>query len=670
MKMVFYPKLAWDGIAKNKKIYAPYIMTCIGMVMMYYIVYFLSKSTALDEMPGAATICSMLGMGCHVIAVFSVLFLFYSHSFLLRRRKREFGLYNILGMGKRNISRILVWESLIVAAVALLGGVTLGIAFSKLFELMLINLMDGEVRLDFTVSLEGVISTLLLFGGIFLLLFLNALRQISLSKPVELLRSESEGEKAPKANWLAGLLGLVILAAAYYIAVTIQDPVTALMVFFVAVIMVICATYLLFIFGSVVLCRLLQKNKKYYYRPNHFVGVASMTYRMKRNGAGLASICILLTMVLVMLSSTTALFVGTEDTLHIRYPKDVNIEVKLGDVQGAETAAQITEGVQKILDEHKAVPENPYDYRSIATSGFLQEGTLYNNQDDLTGFSQSGNYEVVLTFFVPLSDYNRITGEDRTLEEGEALVCPFRTEYEQPTFQVHGSRTYQVKDVVDAFVDNGDAAMTIYPSLFVFVPDLEAEAASLESLENAPGMGGLQYYWYYAFDLDLPAPEQIEIYHELQEADILTAGQVECREVERADFYGLFGGLFFLGIMLSIVFLTAAVLIIYYKQITEGYEDQARFAIMQKVGMTKKDIRKTINSQMLTVFFLPLGMAGLHLCFAFPVVWKMLLLFNLWDKKLLVLTTAVCFVVFGLFYALVYRLTSNYYFAIVSGAKE
>ena len=670
MKSVFYPKLAWDGIRKNKQLYVPYILTCIGMVMMYYIIYFLANASAVENIPGSSVIQQMLRMGCSVLAVFSVLFLFYSNAFLMRRRKREFGLYNILGMGKGNISRILLWETLLVAGIALLSGMGLGIALSKLFELLLVNMMEGQVRLDFTISMAGVKSTLLIFGGIFVLLFLNALRQISLSKPVELLRSESAGEKPPKANWLAGLLGLAILAAAYYIAVTIQDPVTTLVAFFVAVIMVICATYLLLIFGSVVLCRMLQKNKRYYYKPNHFVSVSSMTYRMKRNGAGLASICILLTMVLVMISSTTALFVGTEDSIHIRYPKDMNMEVKLNGLQETEETDQTRADVQTILDRHLAVPENVYDYRTVATSGFLQEGVLYNNPEALGGFRENADSEVVLTFFVPLSDYNRLMGQEQTLDEGEALIYPFRTEYTGNTFQVSGGEVYQVKEVVNSFVDNGNSAMTIYPTIFVFVPDLEAAAASLEALGGSPDNGILQYYWYYAFDLDLPVAEQIEIYHEMRDADVPASGNLECREVERADFYGLYGGLFFLGIMLSIVFLAAAVLIIYYKQISEGYEDQARFEIMQKVGMTKREIRKTINSQVLTVFFLPLAMAGIHLCFAFPMVRKMLLIFNLWDTKLLVLTTAACFMIFGVLYAIVYRLTSNRYYAIVSGGKE
>lgn len=670
MKSGFYPKLAWDGIRKNKRLYTPYIITCIGMVMMYYVVYFLSSSAALEHIPGAATISSMLSMGTGVIAVFSLLFLFYSNSFLMRRRKREFGLYNILGMGKWNISRILFWEVLIVTGLALVGGLGLGIALSKLFELALVNMVEGEISFSFTVSLQGIASTALVFGGIFCLLFLNALRQISLSKPVELLKSESTGEKPPKANWLGAILGILILIAAYYQAVTIEDPVTALNAFFVAVVMVICATYLLLISGSVVLCRILQKNKKYYYRANHFVSVSSMSYRMKRNGAGLASICILLTMVLVMLSSTAALFVGMEDSIHIRYPKDINIQVKTEEIEDSPNGevAQLRQDVETILDEHGAVPQNAYDYRTVVTSGFLQGGVLYNDQDNLDGFLPKETSEIAMAFFVPVSDYNRLMGENQQLEEGEVLIYPFRTEYAFPTFQISGGEVYQVKEVVDSFVDNGDSAMTIYPTIFVFVPDLKAAVESMPNGAVSSKNELLQCYWNYAFDLHLSKDEQLEIYHELRDAEM--PGYIESLEAERTNFYGLYGGMFFLGIMLSIVFLVAAVLIIYYKQISEGYEDAARFEIMQKVGMTKKDIRKTINSQMLTVFFAPLVMAGIHLCFAFPMVRKLLLIFNLWDTKLLVMTTGGCFLIFGLFYALVYRLTSNMYYAIVSGGKK
>lgn len=673
MKSSFYPKLAWDGIRKNKQLYVPYIIACVGSVMMYYILSFLSVSPALEAMEGSITICTMLKMGSGVIAIFSLLFLFYSNSFLMRRRKREFGLYNILGMGKWNISKILFWEVLIVAGISLLGGTGFGIALSKLFELALINMMHGAVSFTLTLSVDSIISAVAIFCGIFLLIFLNALRQISLSKPIELIRSENTGEKPPKANWFVGILGLVILAAAYYFAVNIENPVMALSIFFIAVIMVVCGTYLLLISGSVVLCRILQKNKKYYYKSNHFVSVSSMAYRMKRNGAGLASICILLTMVLVMISSTAALFIGVEDSIRIRYPKDLNISMsfnKLEDAKQERTGA--LKNINKVLNKYGVTPLNVYDYSTFITSGYLKDDVLYNDPNNLVEFNSNEESEIVVAYFVSLSDYNRMMDENKELKDGEVMVCPFRTEYTSDTFKVNGGETYKVKEVVDKFVDNGDSAMTIFPTIFVFVPDLEATETYLNSLCSNEKYTAGSCSWYYAFDLDLPKEKQMEVYRELRDIDIASSEHIdiECLNVERKYFYELFGGLFFLGILLSIVFIAAAVLIIYYKQIAEGYEDQDRFKIMQKVGMTRNDIRKTINSQMLTVFFVPLVLAGIHLCFAFPVIRKLLMIFNLWDIGLLIMTTVVCFLICGLFYIITYKLTSNRYIALVNGGKK
>ncbi|MGM9638945.1 MAG: FtsX-like permease family protein, partial [Butyricicoccaceae bacterium] len=295
MKMGFYPRLAWDGIRKNRRLYTPYLLACTGVVMMHYIIGFLAASPIVAGLPGGSTIAVMLRMGGGVMAFFAALFLFYSNAFLIRRRKKEFGLYNILGMGKVQIAHILFWETLLTAALALGLGLPAGVGLSKLFELLMLRMMNGGVSYVFSISVQGMRQTAAVFGGIFGLLFLNSLRQVSLSSPMELLRSESAGEKPPRANWVLGLLGLLLLGAAYYLAVTIRDPLTALAVFFGAVAMVIAATYLLFIFGSVVLCRLLQRSSGYYYQARHFVSTASMVYRMKRNGAGLASICILLT---------------------------------------------------------------------------------------------------------------------------------------------------------------------------------------------------------------------------------------------------------------------------------------------------------------------------------------------------------------------------------------
>lgn len=675
MKIGFYPKLAWDGIRKNKRLYTPYLLTCIGMVMMYYIILFLAQSPVIQQLPGSETIGSLLGLGSWVIAFFAMLFLFYSNSFLVRRRKKEFGLYNILGMGKWNITKILFWESVMIAAIALGLGIGSGIALSKLFELGMANLMSGQISYEFSISLSGVVTTVLVFGVIFGLILLNSLWQISLSNPVALLRGGNTGEKPPKAKWLMTIAGVLILVAAYYLAVNLEDPTTILVLFFVAVLMVIAATYLLFISGSVTLCRVLQKNKRYYYKSNHFVSISSMAYRMNRNGTGLASICILLTMVLVMLSSTTALFVGSEDSLRSRYPKDINVNLSMDRFQDIEeeNVCHFREKIDGLLDAYQVEAQSVYDYRAVTTSGLLTEGGLDTSESafaTLNGLNMEQKSTVVLAYFVSLDDYNQLMGENQTLEKDQVLIYPFRTEYTAPTFQINGGEEYQVKAVVDDFVDNGNSAMTVFPTVFVFMPDLETAIAPMQQLADFSGDSILDYEWYYGFDLGLPAEEQISISGEIRQLLQDQNTNVESLEANRVDFYSLFGGLFFLGIMLSIVFLTAAVLIIYYKQVSEGYEDQGRFEIMQKVGMTKRDIRKSINSQMLTVFFLPLMTAGIHLCFAFPMISKMLRMFNLWNTTLLIETTAGCFVIFGVFYALVYRLTSNAYFSIVSGAKE
>ena len=332
MKTLFYPRLAWMGIWKNKRLYIPYILASMGMVMMFYIVAFLYTSKVLQSVSGGDVMQQMLGLGLSVISVFSLLFLFYTNSFLNRRRKKEFGLYNILGMGKWNLARIMVWESLMSAVCSLAGGLIAGIVFSKFAELGMVNLLHGEVSFMLTLGAKAILETLKRFSVIFLLLLLYSLWQLRLASPMELLRSENAGERPPKANWLLALAGVVILGAAYYMAVTIKEPIDAMLWFFVAVIMVIIATYLLFIAGSVTICRILQKNKNYYYKTNHFVSVSSMVYRMKRNGAGLASICILCTMVLVMLSGTVCLYIGTEDSLRTRYPRNINLDATAGSI--------------------------------------------------------------------------------------------------------------------------------------------------------------------------------------------------------------------------------------------------------------------------------------------------------------------------------------------------
>ena len=674
MKALFYPRLAWTGIKNNRRLYLPYILTCIGMVAMFYIMLSLSTAEFLDKMRGGTTLGTVLGLGAGVIGFFAVLFLFYTNSFLIRRRKKEFGLYNILGMGKRNIARVLFSETLILAAVSLVFGLILGAALSKLAELGLAYFVGSDAGYDFTVYPTAMGYTVLLFVCIFLLLFFKSVGQVGLSNPVELLHSESVGEKPPKANWVFGILGIVLLAAAYYISVAIEQPVAALGWFFIAVLMVIAATYLLFIAGSVLLCRILQKNKRYYYKPNHFVSVSSMAYRMKRNGAGLASICILITMVLVMIASTSCLYFGKEDVLREQYPYDFiigcdydNQKFDQADIDRTKTA------IDAYFDRHGGITDGVYGKVASLAGGF-KDGRLEVDSSianiDAYAVDSVCNFNVV-----SLDDYNRNTGNNISLADDEALLFTKKADINTDTVQIADGKKYRVVRTDGGYDFGHDTNTLAVGSVCLVVSDFDSAVEELCKLNALHESGRIVILeWRYQLNPAADYDTQAEMTNDL--SDCLAANHSNggysmlSYAGARDDFYGSFGGLFFLGIMLSIVFIIAAVLIIYYKQISEGYEDQSRFEIMQKVGMTKKNIRKSINSQMLTVFFLPLLFAIVHLGFAFPIINKLLLLFGLDNLGLLLLTAAISALVFALFYIIVYRVTSNAYYSIVSGAKE
>ena len=685
MKLAFYPKLAVDGIRKNKRLYFPYILTCVGMVMMYYVIHYLAAMPVLTSMSGGRTTAQMLGFGSWIVALFALLFLFYTNSFLMRRRKKEFGLYNILGMGKGNLGRMLLWETVILFAVSMVFGLLGGIAFSKLAELVLIRILNGNVSYDFTVNMEAISDTFMIFVPIFGLIFLKCLVELRHMSAITLLRSENVGEKPPRANYLLGIGGILILAGAYYIAVTIESPLMALSLFFVAVAMVIVATYLIFISGSVMLCRLLQKNKRYYYQKNHFVSVSSMAYRMKRNGAGLASICILSTMVLVMMLGCASLYFGAEDSLNTRYPNDISVGADYLPDDGKEGYSQekvetFLEEIHTVMDDFGVTPINEQRYLHTTVAGLLRDGTLTVDHEAVDSITLDVYDDVCNVIFVPLADYNRCMNANETLEENQVLLHCIRRSYDDPVIAMADGTVWQVKKQVADIMGSGDAAMEVIPSVFIVVRDLKPV---IHSLSNELGEDYAKLYCRqrlsYSFDTDLPAAEEIALCDtigmRIRDMDISGAGgfharYTECREEEREDFYGTFGGIFFLGILLSIVFLLATVLMIYYKQISEGYEDQSRFEIMKKVGMTTEDIRKSINSQMLTVFFLPLMTAVLHLAFAFPMVQKLLSLFNLRNVSLMLIVMAAAVLVFGLFYVIIYKVTSNAYVAIVSGGEN
>ncbi len=581
MKKRLYPRLAWQGIRKNGKIYFPYLAACIFVVMVYYLIGFLSSDPVIREMEGGAQMQIILSLGTGVMGIFSVIFLFYTNSFLMKRRKKELGLYHVLGMDRKNIAVVLIWENLMTAGISLGGGILGGILFSKLGQLAMIYLLGGKADFSFSINSDILIRTLKTYGVIFLLLLAYRILQIFRTRPLDLLKSESLGERPPRANWLSAILGAVLLGAAYGMAVTVKEPVTIIWLFFVAVLMVIGATYLLFMAGSVTLCKVLKKNKKYYYKTNHFVSLSSMMFRMKRNGAGLASICILSTMVLVMVSGTVSLFLGTEDSLRSRYPR--NLVVNTPSLEDG-VVSQVNQIVEGALEKYGVREENVLHYRQLVMSGMAEGNRMILDYANSGEFSYTEYENVRQIMVVPVEDYNRIMGTDET----QSLIA-------------------------------------------------QEISAGLQSLG-----------------------EQDPAFSETT---------VECVGVERMDFYSTYAGLFFLGILLGIVFLLGMVLIMYYKQVSEGYEDQSRFEILQKVGMTEREIRKSVNSQVLTVFFMPLIWAGIHTAFAFPMIYRLLQLFSLHNMWLLIGITGGCFLGFGLVYVLMYLLTSKSYYKIVRGGS-
>ncbi len=663
MKGLLSIRLAWSGIRKNRKLYVPYLLTVIGMVMMSYIMQALSYAPALHTMKGGSQLETILSLGKIVIAVFAAIFLLYTNSFLIRRRYREFGLYNVLGMDKNALCRVAFWENLIVAVIGLAVGLALGTLLYKLAELGLVNMIRGQVDDSFVVEPESLEFTLVIFAVIFALIMIRSLIQVRHTRPLELLRSESAGEKPPRANYLLGLLGLGLLGGAYYMAVTISNALSAFTWFFVAVLMVIAGTYLVMISGSVVLCRLLQKWKGYYYKKQHFVSVSSMAYRMKRNGAGLASICILATMVLVMISSTGSLYIGAEDAIAVRYPYDSTVKLYFGrlDELDDRNVEKIQRTMERTLEAQKVTPTAEKIFRYVSVSGALLEDRLVT---DYTEVNAVMNYNQVYSLYLlSQADYNRMYGTDIALQPGQAMVRVYNGSWNGSHIQV-GALELDVVGQLPCGLEMED--MTLVPSLVLVVSDLQQASVPEEC----------NMIFFCGYDFGLPEEETLEAHRALEAAVKALASEqkihcrVECPIVERQDFYITFGGLFFIGMILSAMFIAAAALIIYYKQVSEGYEDQSRFAIMRKVGMTRQDIKKSINSQILTVFFIPLLLAGVHLAFAFPLVWQLLTMFSLTNKRLAIFTNIGAFLIFCVFYVVIYRFTAHAYYRIVSGQEK
>lgn len=695
----FFPKLAWNNISKNKKIYLPYMLTTSGIIMMFYIVFHLNQDPEVTAFQSGTTLQFILGLGVIVVGIFSVIFLFYTNSFLMKRRKTELGLYNVLGLGKIHIARVVFWETVYMAVFSLVPGMGLGVLLSKIGQLGLFRLLNLEASYTFSVNFHVLGFTAAFFAVVFVLLFLFSLHQIGRSSARELLSSEKAGEKEPRANGMLAAVGVILLGAGYVISQIISDPMSAIGMFFIAVILVILGTYCCFIAGSVALCKLLRKNKTYYYKTNHFISVSSMIYRMKRNGAGLASICILSTMVLVMLSSTACMYLGGADAVEKNYPRDMMVKMTLygGDMPEFQISADAVDAwLEETLQQQSVKAENLVSYR-FGTYMVHQEG----NTIESVPYGNFGESNMVMNV-VTLEDYNASENQTAALKPGQVLVYDDTGRFAGETLNIFG-REYQVAEILEEMAMQ-KSNFVGYSTLSVVTADMaefsriyeeqeKLQAASMKEQGVDPKAGdanSCSYSLVYTLGFDEDgmseaqkdavqgALDQLddEGYAAVIEPALRQSGRdpffstltlsADSSEDVRDAFYSLYGGMFFLGILLSITFLLGTVLIMYYKQITEGYDDQGRFEILRKVGMSDTEIRKTINSQVLTVFFAPLLAAGMHVLFAFHMIALMLSVFAITNTMLLALISLGVFLVFGVFYAAVYMATSRAYYRIVS----
>lgn len=632
--------------------------------MMYYMVSSLSMNPNMMNMIGGDVMQQILSLGIYVITVFAVIFLFYTNSFLIKRRKREFGLFNILGMEKKHLSIVIALESMIVFLVSMVLGIGIGILLDKAFYLLIAKMLNASIALGFYISYQSIVNSIILFFIIFLLMYVFSLIQISLSNPIELLHGDQHGEKEPKTKWLLALIGLICLGTGYYMSVSIQNPVTAFAFFMVAVILVVIGTYMLFTAGSIVILKLLRKNKRYYYKTNHFISVSNMIYRMKQNAVGLGNICILSTMVLVMLSTTISLWVGMNDIIETRFHRDITVSINSVD---SNQALYTIDDMNYAIEQAGIQTDEELVYRTLSVSA-INKGNTYTFGNENMSLQDISN--VVVLYFITLDDYNRTEGTNVSLAPDEVLVFPSGKQFDHKTIDI-ASNTFKVKGILDSIKADSNYSANLQNSMFVVVDSMDT-LFMIDDLQKQ-AYGDNASYIHTSYDFNLNKSEGMSV---KEATDALIANypgdttymMVDTQEGNYEDLLSLYASFLFIGIFLSFLFIMATVLIMYYKQITEGYEDKKRFEIMQKVGLDKREVKKTINSQVLTVFFLPLVVAAIHIVFAFPMIEKMLRLLYLDNTNLYIMTTVICFGVFALVYVLIYFLTSKVYYGIVRNA--
>lgn len=670
-RLFFYIKMAVQNLVSNRRFYLPYSLCCIGTAAMYYIMSDISTNKTLTFERGAAYVQMVMGLGIFVLSVFSVFIICYANSFIIKRRRRELGLYNILGMEKRHIAILMMFETLLLGVGCIAAGLAGGMLFSKLTLLVLAQLLRFGVPMGFTISLPGIVMTSIQFGAIFLICLVVNVYQVLRSSPIELLHAVSKGEREPKGRILLTLFGIATLGGGYALALSVKDPVSALVLFFVAVLLVIFGTFSLFTAGSIVILKLLRKNKRLYYRVGPFTAISGLIYRMKQNAVGMANICILSTMVLVTISTTVSLYAGLSDIIRVQYPYEVKASLYLSDYDTGKLASE--EMIHNVYNEtvdavqEMVQPTSIKDYTHLEFTVLMKENGKYTVQQANSSIDGS----LVGLGLITVDDYNRLTGRSVTLEDGEVLSCN-NMEFTLDSVEVDNFQFKVVENLTDFPLSNWDALISMNNSQYLVVSDQSVIDAMFEHQNEIYGKRASRMMYTVGIEMDEDADTRLAVYEqvvtrldELMRENSFFGYRIDSRQLNLDEMYSMYGSFLFLGIFLGLVFTMAAVLIIYYKQVSEGYDDRERFVIMQKVGMDTRTVKKSIGTQVLMVFFLPLLVAGIHVAVAFPMVSRMLQLFALKNTGLFALCVVVTYLIFAAVYVIVYLLTARTYYKIV-----
>lgn len=653
MNRAFYLHLSMDNLKKNARTIIPYILTSTFTILMLYLTVSLSTNPGLKNMMGTMTMTEMLGYGVVVIKIFALIFLFYTHSFLMKRRQKEFALFSMLGMEKKHLARVLFYETCICLVISLFGGIVLGMLFDKAAFLGIAKILQVKNIFGFHISSKAIQDCLITFGCIYLLIYLYSVIRLRASSPIQLLQSSKSGQKEPKARWILSVVGLVCLIGGYYLSLSTKNPLAAFMNFFIAVILVIIGTYLLFTTVSVAFLKLLKKNKQYYYQTNHFISVSSMMFRMKQNAIGLANICILSCMVLVTLSTTLSMYSSIDKAVDSMYPRDA-----MGTVyQDGENVDfdQVSKDLKALHIETKDV----WAYKLLIFTGSLKDGKLYTNYDE----AQNDSNKVVQINCLMLDDFNKIEKTKYSLKPNEILMYSNSDFLKQNHLKLFQKNYVVKKHLKSSKLDENNPE--VLKRVTLVVDSLDTLKGLYQGQLKQYGTNASKVRAVYGFNCDGKDTSVIQKITN-HETDSLSQFVWGGKEANGQEILSMYAGFLVIGIFLSFLFMMATILIMYYKQITEGYEDKERYVIMQKVGLEQRDVKKAIHSQVLTVFFMPLIVAGIHICFAFPMIEKLLHLLFVSDTILYIKVTIGCFVVFSLIYVLIYSLTSKVYYGIVS----